>query len=85
MLHQDGQSGVIDDTRSSSSTYGEVVANALQKSYRGRCGRQKAELERWMIYMRSAFIIQRAYREHIEWKDFAANFFLQHSTHEFEK
>ena len=49
--------------------YGEVVANALQKSYRGRCGRQKAELERWMIYMRSAFIIQRAYREHIEWKE----------------
>ena len=49
--------------------YGEIIAKSLQKSYRGRCGRQAAELERWMIYQRSAFIIQRAYREHIEWKE----------------
>ena len=49
--------------------YGEVIANSLQKAYRGVSGRQAAQLERWMIYQRSAYIIQRAYREHIEWKE----------------
>ena len=49
--------------------YGEMIANCLQKAYRGISGRQAAQLERWMIYQRSAYIIQRAYREHIEWKE----------------
>jgi hypothetical protein len=49
--------------------YGTVIANNLQKAYRAIGGRQEAALERWMIYQRSAFIIQRAYREHIEWKE----------------
>lgn len=58
---------MLDDP--STTYYGNIVAKSLQKSYRGRCGRQAAELERWMIFQRSAFIIQRAYKEHIEWKE----------------
>lgn len=64
--------GIRDMTRAydgPQALYGEVIAKSLQKSYRGISGRQAAQLERWMIYQRSAFIIQRAYREHIEWKE----------------
>jgi hypothetical protein len=49
--------------------FGTRLAVHLQRLYRGQCGRAAAKLEQWQRYQTCAFIIQRAYREHVEWHE----------------
>jgi len=64
--------------------FGTRLATHLQRLYRGQCGRVAAELELWQRYQTCAFIIQRAYREHVEWHEIITHTVLrrlQQSSH----
>ena len=49
--------------------FGDRLATHLQRLYRGRCGRAQAQLRAFQRYHYAAFVIQRAYREHVEWHE----------------
>ena len=51
------------------AVFGAQLATHIQRMYRGQCGRVAAKLERWQKYQTCAFVIQRAYREHVEWQE----------------
>ena len=51
------------------AVFGARLACHIQRMYRGQCGRVSAKLERWQKYQTCAFVIQRAYREHVEWQE----------------
>jgi len=64
--------------------FGTRLALHLQRLYRGQCGRVAAQLELWQRYQTCAFIIQRAYREHVEWHEIITHTVLrnlQQSSH----